>query len=96
MRLLFLAKRWHLWRHRFARWLLVRAVNPLALRLNAIALDSRGQANAMNDKAHRRLEICKRCPLFNDGWCDKSRGGCGCWLRAKVQIDGESCPKQRW
>jgi hypothetical protein len=50
----------------------------------------------MNDKAHRRLEICKRCPLFNDGWCDKSRGGCGCWLRAKVQIDGESCPKQRW
>lgn len=96
MRLLFLAKRWHLWRHRFAKWALQRIVNPLGLRLGRMVRESGVQANVLNDKARMRYEVCKRCPLFNEGWCDKTRGGCGCWLLGKVQIDGESCPQKRW
>lgn len=96
MRLLFLAKRWHLWRHRFAKWLLVRAVNPLALRLGTIVRESGTEANEMHDKARMRLEVCKRCPVFNNGWCDRERGGCGCYMPAKAQIDTATCPKKRW
>ena len=95
MRLLFLAKRWHLWRHRLAKWLLVW-VNRLAQRLAAAARDSGSEANALNDKARMRLEVCQRCPVFNAGWCDRQRGGCGCYMPAKVQIDAATCPKSRW
>lgn len=96
MRLLFLAKRWHLWRHRFARWALVRMVNPLALRLGRVMRESGSEANALNDKARMRLEVCKRCPLFDDGWCSKPRGGCGCYMPGKVQNDHATCPQSRW
>lgn len=93
MRLLFLAKRWHLWRHRFAKWLLVRAVNPLALRLGMIVRESGTEANAMHDKARMRLEVCKRCPSFTDMQRCKD---CGCFMPAKVQLAGATCPQKRW
>ena len=95
MRLLFLAKRWHLWRHRLARWSLAR-VNRLARRLDGMARTSGVQANLLNDKARMRLEVCKRCPAFNNSWCDREKGGCGCWLPAKVQDDKAACPQARW
>jgi len=93
MRLLFLAKRWHLWRHRFAKWLLVRAVNPLALRLGMIVRESGTEANAMHDKARMRLEVCKRCPLFS---AMSTCSACNCYMPAKVQIDHATCPQKRW
>lgn len=96
MRLLFLAKRWHLWRHRFAKWALARVVNPLALRLTGMAGTSGTEANKLHSKAHLRMEVCKRCPVFNAGWCDRSKGGCGCYMPAKVQIDSAICPQKRW
>ena len=93
MRLLFVSKRWHLWRHRFAKWLLVRAVNPLALRLGMIVRESGTEANAMHDKARMRLEVCKRCPSFTDMQRCKD---CGCFMPAKVQLAGATCPQKRW
>lgn len=96
MRLLFLAKRWHLWRHRFARWALARVVGPLAQRLTRMAGSSGTEANALNDKARMRLEVCKRCPVFENGWCARDKGGCGCYMPAKVQYDEATCPQKRW
>lgn len=95
MRLLFLAKRWHLWRHRLASSLL-GPVSRLAQRLARIKFEAGTEANALHDKARMRLAICERCPLFDNGWCNRKKGGCGCWLIGKVQIDGERCPLKRW
>ena len=93
MRLLFLAKRWHLWRYRLARWLLVRAVNPLAQRLGSIAHVSGNEANALNSKAAQRMEICIRCPMFT---AMRTCNACGCFMPAKVQLDSATCPQKRW
>ena len=96
MRLLFLAKRWHLWRHRFAKWLLVRAVNPLALRLGTIVRESGTEANALHDKARMRYEVCLRCPLRNPDTDRCSGQTCGCPMRRLVQLDTATCPQKRW
>lgn len=93
MRLLFLAKRWHLWRHRFAKWALVRIVNPLGLRLGRMVQESGKQANAFNSKASQRMAVCVRCPLFT---AMKTCNACGCFMPAKVQIDAATCPQKRW
>jgi len=92
MRLLFVSKRWHLWRYRAARWLLQR-LTPLQSRLSTVVHTSGKEANALNDKARMRLEVCKRCPAFTSlQTCNK----CGCFMPAKVQLAGATCPQKRW
>ena len=96
MRLLFLAKRWHLWRYRFAKWALVRILNPLGLRLGRIVRESGSEANALHDKARMRYEACKRCPL-RDPVTDRCSGQtCRCPMLRLVQNDHATCPQKRW
>lgn len=88
--MLFLTKRFHLWRHRLARWLLLRLV-PM---LDRMARTSGAIANEQHDKARLRLEVCKRCPAF-DAKLQRCRD-CGCFMPAKVQLDKATCPQARW
>ncbi len=46
--------------------------------------------------AESRLKICFECPLRVDNKCDKSKGGCGCYLSAKVRSPNSNCPKKKW
>lgn len=46
--------------------------------------------------AETRLAICYPCPARTDNKCDRSKGGCGCFLKAKVRSLSSSCPKQKW
>lgn len=46
--------------------------------------------------AKKRLEICFKCPIRTDNKCDKSKGGCGCWLSAKTRSKNSSCPLKKW
>lgn len=92
--ILAVSKRWHLWRYRLARWALARVVTPAWARLDAIVKQAAGQANDQHDKARLRMEICKRCPAF-DQTLRRCRD-CGCFMPAKVQIDAAKCPQGRW
>lgn len=97
MRLLFIAKRWHLWRYRFAKWAIEKVVKPAWSRLDRIAGSDAVAANDMHDKARLRMEVCKRCPLLTSAqFCDRSKGGCGCYMPAKVQVGVAKCPQGRW
>lgn len=90
--MLFVTKRLHLLRHRVARWLLLRFV-PM---LDRWSRTSGALANEQNDKARMRLEVCKRCPVFTNGWCARDKGGCGCYMPTKVQFEKAVCPQGRW
>lgn len=94
--ILAVSKRWHLWRHHVARWLLARVVDPASTWLYDVVKSSAALANDQHDKARLRLEICKRCPVFDAGWCRRDRGGCGCKMPVKVQIPEATCPQGRW
>lgn len=43
-----------------------------------------------------RLEICAKCPIRTEGMCDKSKGGCGCYIEAKARCIECKCPKNKW
>jgi len=45
-----------------------------------------------------RLDICKKCPIFepSNSTCDSDKGGCGCYMKAKVLVKEASCPKDKW
>jgi hypothetical protein len=45
-----------------------------------------------------RLATCEDCPsgLYRNGICDRAGGGCGCYLRLKVRLASERCPKGHW
>lgn len=92
--ILVFSKRWHLWRNRGARWLLTRVVVPLHVWLESAVKASAARANDQHDKARLRMEICKRCPAF-DQTLRRCRD-CGCFMPAKVQIDVAMCPQGRW
>lgn len=92
--ILAVSKRWHLWRHRAAKWLLQRVVVPAWTRLDAIVRQAGAEANDQHDKARLRLEVCKRCPAF-DARLHRCKD-CGCFMPAKVQIAGANCPQKRW
>lgn len=95
--ILAITKRWHLWRHRAASWLLYKVVTPLARRLDASMRRDGQKANDQHDKARLRMEVCKRCPLLTEAqFCDRSKGGCGCYMPAKVQVGVAKCPQGRW
>lgn len=76
-----------------ARWLLNKAVLPLATYLNKVALAASKQAKDQHDKARLRLDICKRCPAYTKFNTCKE---CGCYMPAKVQLKGATCPQGRW
>ena len=44
----------------------------------------------------RRRHICEACPVYEFGVCDEAKGGCGCFLAAKVRVASESCPMEKW
>ncbi len=46
--------------------------------------------------AESRLKICFECPIRTDNKCDKSKGGCGCYLSAKTRSETSKCPKGYW
>jgi hypothetical protein len=48
----------------------------------------------------QRLEICRGCELsvvcrHNDRQVCRCNA-CGCWLKHKTRLRGESCPKGKW
>ena len=62
------------------------------------AKEAKGAASVAHDHdlARVRLAICARCPLFNRGVCDRSKGGCGCYMPIKARFAQATCPKGRW
>lgn len=53
-----------------------------------------GFAMAPGEERHRRLEICRSCPLW-----DPTRGrctACGCWTETKVKLQTSECPEGKW
>lgn len=54
---------------------------------------------ASPDRVVQRLNICRRCRHFiqGKGYRGKERCKlCGCLLRAKVRINSEKCPEEKW
>lgn len=54
-----------------------------------------------------RIEMCKKCSLNNEGYCDSSKkgthvktglekSGCGCNLRCKTALKSSTCPLGKW
>lgn len=82
--------------YRTARWIRLNIVMPGLAKL--IAFETRGANNANRalDLSRLRLDICKRCPLFNNGFCDARKGGCGCYMPIKARFEGAKCPQKRW
>jgi hypothetical protein len=66
--------------------------------LKAAAVDfvSDGMAVATEEQQAKRSAICAACPLNINGWCDDTKGGCGCNLSLKVQPRSSSCPLGKW
>lgn len=52
--------------------------------------------NKNTESSIKRLETCKECPVFTNGWCDPNKGGCGCVIDAKTKVLEEYCPKNNW
>jgi hypothetical protein len=55
-----------------------------------------GMQIATDEQQAKRSAICASCPLNNNGWCDDTKGGCGCNLALKVQPRSSSCPLGKW
>ena len=55
-----------------------------------------GMHIATDEQQAKRFAICASCPLNNNGWCDDTKGGCGCNLALKVQPRSSSCPLGKW
>jgi hypothetical protein len=57
--------------------------------------------------AEHRLNICKKCKLYDDKGegctvpgtqpcCDETKGGCGCSLSLKTRALSSDCPLDKW
>lgn len=92
--ILAVTKRWHLWRFRAAKWMLERVVLKVWGYLDRVVKEASKDANDQHDKARLRLEVCKRCPAFNHK--TMRCNDCGCFMPAKVQLNGAKCPQGRW
>ena len=79
-----------------ARWLRTRVVLPLYVVLQRYESGSMAQLRKDHDLARMRLAVCKRCPLYDNGFCSRAKGGCGCYMPVKAHIAQATCPKGRW
>ena len=77
-------------------WLRKQLQRIESLKQAAIDFWQDGMELATKEQQQSRLSVCRSCPLFNDGWCDKDRGGCGCNLELKVKARAAFCPAQKW
>jgi len=44
----------------------------------------------------KRKALCLKCPIYDFGVCVEEKGGCGCFVAAKVKLKGEECPQGKW
>lgn len=51
---------------------------------------------AITELATKRAGICAECPINVKNKCSKKRGGCGCFIPAKVCCKKCKCPKNKW
>ena len=51
-----------------------------------------------SEMSRRRMNICLSCDVLdkNTGVCQKHKGGCGCYIPAKVKLKQEFCPLGKW
>ena len=57
-----------------------------------LGIDAADEATLATRKA-----LCLDCPIYDFGVClEEEKGGCGCFVAAKVRIAGEECPKGKW
>lgn len=70
-----------------------RAVNLKNAAVNFLA---DGMVVATEEQQAKRIAICASCPLNKAGWCDDTKGGCGCNLSLKVIPRSSSCPLNKW
>jgi hypothetical protein len=68
----------------------------VSLKNAAVDFIQDGMAVATLEQQAKRSAICAACPLNNNGWCDDSKGGCGCNLSLKVKPRSSSCPLGKW
>jgi hypothetical protein len=54
--------------------------------------------NRNEDLSKDRLAICIECPVLNKKTfkCEKSEGGCGCYMKDKTRVKEAKCPKGKW
>ena len=69
-----------------------------AASLKAAAIDfwRDGLTLATEQQQAFRMGVCSACPLNVAGWCDDTRGGCGCNLSLKVKARSAHCPLGKW
>ncbi len=76
---------------------LARAVDRVKnLKTAAVDFLADGMRVATEEQQSKRSAICASCPLNNAGWCDDTKGGCGCNLSLKVKPRSSSCPLGKW
>lgn len=66
------------------------------LKNSAVDFFRDGMTIATEQQQTDRLKICEQCPVFNAGWCDQAKGGCGCNLSLKVKARAAFCPQGKW
>lgn len=57
--------------------------------------------NLINDneilkQVKHRKEKCKHCSININNWCNKKKGGCGCFLPASWFVKNKKCPINKW
>ena len=43
-----------------------------------------------------RKNTCLDCDTYDFGVCLEEKGGCGCFVAAKIKLNSEECPKGKW
>lgn len=77
---------------------ILKTVADRAANLASAAVDfvKDGMVISTSEQESRRIEICKSCPIYNNGWCDADKGGCGCNLALKIKARSAYCPQGKW
>ena len=79
------------------RGFVARAIDRVSnLKNAAVNFLADGMHIATDEQQAKRSTICSACPLNNNGWCDDTKGGCGCNLAMKVKPRSSSCPLGKW
>lgn len=74
-----------------------RLLIDVADSVTARSLDSISLLSQERKKeAMRRFSICNTCDIYENGICQKSKGGCGCVMKNKIYSRYSTCPKDKW